>query len=139
MNSIEIFSGAGGLAKGLELAGTTHRAFIEWNANACNTLRRNYDKELVFEGDVRKFSFDAYKDKDGVPVIDTMWFSVVAWEGKNIKDLHKLGAGLPIEVTGRVRSRTYTSSDGEERRIHEVVASKITFIDPETTLAPSMY
>ena len=81
----------------------------------------------------------AYKDKDGVPVIDTMWSSVVAWEGKNIKDLHKLGAGLPIEVTGRVRSRTYTSSDGEERRIHEVVASKITFIDPETTLAPSMY
>ena len=64
MNSIEIFSGAGGLAKGLELAGTTHRAFIEWNANACNTLRKNYDKELVFEGDVRKFSFDAYKDKD---------------------------------------------------------------------------
>ena len=64
MNSIEIFSGAGGLAKGLELAGTTHRAFVEWNANACNTLRMNYDKELVFEGDVRKFSFDAYKDKN---------------------------------------------------------------------------
>ena len=68
MNSIEIFSGAGGLAKGLELAGTTHKAFIEWNANACNTLRMNYDKELVYEGDVRNFSFADYKDK-GVDII----------------------------------------------------------------------
>ena len=63
MNSIEIFSGAGGLAKGLELAGTTHQAFIEWNADACNTLRMNYDKDIIFEGDVRNFSFDDYKNR----------------------------------------------------------------------------
>ena len=63
MNSIEIFSGAGGLAKGLELAGTTHQAFIEWNADACNPVRRNYDKDIIFEGDVRNFSFADYRDK----------------------------------------------------------------------------
>ena len=68
MNSIEIFSGAGGLAKGLELAGTKHQAFIEWNADACNTLRMNYDKDIVFQGDVRDFSFADYKDK-GVDII----------------------------------------------------------------------
>lgn len=64
MNSIEIFSGAGGLAKGLELAGSRHQAFVEWNANACNTLRSNYDKSLVHEGDIRLFSFADYKDVD---------------------------------------------------------------------------
>lgn len=64
MNSIEIFSGAGGLAKGLELAGTTHLAFIEWNADACNTLRENYDKSFVFQGDIRDFSFANYKNKN---------------------------------------------------------------------------
>ena len=48
MNSIEIFSGAGGLAKGLELAGTNHQAFIEWNADACNTLRMNYDRDIIY-------------------------------------------------------------------------------------------
>ena len=64
MNSIEIFSGAGGLAKGLELAGTKHKAFVEWNADACNTLRKNYDSNLVFEGDVRDFSFSDYHDVD---------------------------------------------------------------------------
>ena len=68
MNSIEIFSGAGGLAKGLELAGTKHQAFIEWNADACNTLRMNYDKDIIFQGDVRDFSFSDYKDK-GVDII----------------------------------------------------------------------
>ena len=68
MNSIEIFSGAGGLAKGLELAGTKHQAFIEWNADACNTLRMNYDRNIIFQGDVRDFDFANYKDK-GVDII----------------------------------------------------------------------
>ncbi len=68
LNSIEIFSGAGGLAKGLELAGTKHQAFVEWNADACNTLRMNYNKDIIFQGDVRDFSFEAYKDK-GVDII----------------------------------------------------------------------
>ena len=68
MNSIEIFSGAGGLAKGLELAGTKHQAFIEWNADACNTLRMNYDKDIIFQGDVRDFSFTDYKDT-GVDIV----------------------------------------------------------------------
>ena len=68
MNSIEIFSGAGGLAKGLELAGTRHQAFIEWNADACNTLRMNYDRNIIFQGDVRDFSFADYADK-GIDII----------------------------------------------------------------------
>lgn len=64
MNSIEIFSGAGGLAKGLELAGAKHNAFVEWNSDACNTLRKNFDAQKVFECDVRDFHFDNYSDVD---------------------------------------------------------------------------
>ncbi len=64
MNSIELFSGAGGLAKGLELAGVKHRAFIEWNSDACNTLRLNFESEKVFEGDVRNFDFSSCSDVD---------------------------------------------------------------------------
>lgn len=64
MNSIEIFSGAGGLAKGLELAGMKHNAFVEWNADACDTLRHNYKSELVYEGDIRDFKFNDYADID---------------------------------------------------------------------------
>ena len=64
MNSIEIFSGAGGLAKGLELAGASHKAFVEYNTSACMTLRRNYNPSIVYEGDVRNFNFCQYKDVD---------------------------------------------------------------------------
>ena len=64
MNSIELFSGAGGLAKGLELAGAEHCVFVEWNADACNTLRLNFESDKVFEGDVRNFKFSDYSDVD---------------------------------------------------------------------------
>lgn len=64
MNSIEMFSGAGGLAKGLELAGANHLAFIEWNEYACKTLRANYSPQDVFEVDARSFPFSSYNDVD---------------------------------------------------------------------------
>lgn len=64
INGIEIFSGAGGLATGLELSGVTHNALVEWNPDACNTLRHNYDERLIFEGDIRNFDFSVHTDVD---------------------------------------------------------------------------
>lgn len=57
MKSLELFSGAGGLAKGLELSGFEHSAYVEFNSHACRTLRTNFDESLVFEGDVRNYDF----------------------------------------------------------------------------------
>lgn len=64
INSLELFSGAGGLAKGLELAGATHQAFVELNNNACKTLRVNHLPEIIFETDVRKFNFRNFSNID---------------------------------------------------------------------------
>ncbi|MBK9991469.1 MAG: DNA cytosine methyltransferase [Verrucomicrobia bacterium] len=57
MKSLELFSGAGGLAKGLELAGFEHSAFVEFNPHACASLRLNFAPAKVFEGDIRNFDF----------------------------------------------------------------------------------
>ena len=57
MTCLELFSGCGGLAKGLELAGLEHRAFVEFNKWACRSLRANFDPDLVHETDVRRFDF----------------------------------------------------------------------------------
>ena len=57
MRSLELFSGCGGLAKGLEQAGFEHCAFIEFNKWACKSLRANFNPMLVHETDVRKFDF----------------------------------------------------------------------------------
>ena len=64
MTCLELFSGCGGLAKGLELAGFEHRAFVEFNKWACKSLRENFEPALVHEMDVRKFDFRSVGEVD---------------------------------------------------------------------------
>ncbi|HUY09461.1 MAG TPA: DNA cytosine methyltransferase [Candidatus Dormibacteraeota bacterium] len=59
LRSLELFAGAGGMALGLEAAGFTHRALVEWDHNACATLRANaggaarWASGAVLENDAR--------------------------------------------------------------------------------------
>lgn len=64
MKTLEIFSGAGGLAKGLELSGFEHAAFVEFNKHACNSLYENFNPERVFFGDIKDFNFDNLEQID---------------------------------------------------------------------------
>ena len=66
MKSLEIFSGAGGLAKGLELAGFQHSAFVEFNKHACASLHENFDPKKVYFGDIKDYDLSAL---DGVDVV----------------------------------------------------------------------
>ena len=66
MKSLEIFSGAGGLAKGLELAGFQHSAFVEFNKHACSSLYENFDAGKVFFGDIKDFDLQTLNDVDVV-------------------------------------------------------------------------
>ena len=61
MRSFEIFSGAGGLAKGLELAGFEHAAFVEFNKHACASLSANFAPDKVFFGDIKDFDLQHLK------------------------------------------------------------------------------
>jgi DNA (cytosine-5)-methyltransferase 1 len=58
VNCLELFSGAGGLAKGLEFSGLKHSALVEVNNYACASLRENFDAEKVFFGDIKNFNLD---------------------------------------------------------------------------------
>jgi DNA (cytosine-5)-methyltransferase 1 len=65
LTSVELFAGAGGLALGTSLAGFSHKAVVEIDHNACNTIRANQERKLkpvvdwpLFEADVTKFPFD---------------------------------------------------------------------------------
>lgn len=57
MKSVELFSGAGGLALGLERAGFESVALVERDPDACATLRLNRPNWNVLEADVRKIEF----------------------------------------------------------------------------------
>lgn len=71
LTSVEICTGAGGQALGLERAGYEHLAVVEIDKDACNTLRLNRPSWNVIEGDLRNFSASPYKGVDllagGVP------------------------------------------------------------------------
>lgn len=64
MRSVELFAGAGGLAIGMGNAGFRHSAVLEWDHDACETLRANQrhgveavDHWPIHEGDARKFDY----------------------------------------------------------------------------------
>lgn len=57
MRSLELFSGAGGLALGLEKAGFHSIALVERDKNACATLRHNRPNWNVLSDDVRNIHF----------------------------------------------------------------------------------
>ncbi|SFV15418.1 DNA cytosine methyltransferase [Pseudoduganella namucuonensis] len=72
LQSIELFAGAGGLALGFSGHGVTHRAVVEWNPHACQTIRNNKRENVapvshwpdVTEGDVRGFRYEGLQGVD---------------------------------------------------------------------------
>lgn len=67
MKSIELFAGAGGLALATANAGFDHVAVLEWDQNACDTIRRNKCARLrhvrdwdVIQGDVCSYDFNQH-------------------------------------------------------------------------------
>lgn len=64
MKSLELFSGLGGLAKGLEISGFEHVKFVESNHDACNSLRENFNENLIYEGDIRNFDATPFRGID---------------------------------------------------------------------------
>jgi C-5 cytosine-specific DNA methylase len=69
VKSVELFAGAGGLALGTAEAGLRHKTVIEWDENACKTLRRNHDDGVkhvrdwnIVQGDVREYDFLQHRD-----------------------------------------------------------------------------
>lgn len=60
---IELFAGAGGTALGMENAGLNHILLNELDKNAAATLRYNFGKNIVIEGDVHGMDFCSYRDK----------------------------------------------------------------------------
>src|SRR3954466_15222898 len=70
-SSLELCAGAGGQALGLERAGFSHEALVEYEPPACEKLPLNRPKWNTIEADVRQFDATPYHGVDlvagGVP------------------------------------------------------------------------
>ena len=68
LRALELFTGAGGLALGTHAAGFRHAALLDWNREACATLRENIRHDTVsgvsawtvVEGDVRSCDYASF-------------------------------------------------------------------------------
>ena len=77
---------------------------------------------------VARFSLatnEYYKDAKGEKQTETNWHTVVAW-GKTAEIIEKFVAkGKEVGVAGKLKTRTYTTDDGNQRYVTELVADEI--------------
>lgn len=70
----------------------------------------------------------AYRGQDGCCIIETQWHNITVWEGNNIHDVDQLKKGDAVEVIGRLKNQRYTSADGTEHSIVEILAHTVSVI-----------
>ena len=77
---------------------------------------------------VARFSLatnENYKDSKGEKQTDTNWHAIVAW-GKTAEIIEKyVIKGKEVGIVGKLKTRTYTTEDGNQRYVTEVEANEI--------------
>lgn len=64
-----------------------------------------------------------YKDKNGDKQTTTEWHSIVLWEHDKL--IPYLSAGTKVYVEGEIRYRTYTTKEGIDKSITEILVTDI--------------
>ena len=66
-----------------------------------------------------------YKDSNGEKQTDTNWHTIVAW-GKVAEIIEKyVTKGKEIGISGKLKTRSYETKDGNQRYVTEVEANEI--------------
>ncbi len=72
-----------------------------------------------------------YKTRDGNAVTETTWMNVTAWQNRDMPDFSRITKGMPVHVTGRIRSSKYTTAEGIDKQFYEIMANRIDFLNEE--------
>lgn len=72
---------------------------------------------------------ERWKGRDGAQGERTEWHRVVAWGATGEAASRHLAKGSKAYVEGRLQTRQWEDRDGEKRRVVEVVASHVVFLD----------
>lgn len=101
---------------------------IEVRGNVGNIrIFNNEDSQMASFSVVTNY---LYKGRGGDAVVETMWFNVVAWTGKQtLRDFNELKKGMQVHVIGRMRDREYSGADGGIRHVTEIVAAKVAIVE----------
>ena len=74
-----------------------------------------------------------YTNNQGEKIQNTDWHQVVAW-GKTADILEKYTAkGSEIGLQGKIKTRSYTTEDGNQRYVTEIVADEVLLMGSKPT------
>ena len=74
-----------------------------------------------------------YANKFDRPVEETTWHNVTAWESDSVS-FNGLVKGAVVHVVGRIRHKKYTTQDGNERYVMEILAGNLEVIPDEDSV-----
>jgi single stranded DNA-binding protein (ssb) len=74
-------------------------------------------------------AFDRNYQKDGEWQQDTSFIDVVVWSKRGEQCAEYLHKGSPVLVEGYLHTRSYVDSNNQNRKITEIVAFKISFLE----------
>jgi single-strand DNA-binding protein len=72
-----------------------------------------------------------YTTADGERKQETEWFTVVCWNKLAEQCNQFLTKGRLVYAEGRLRTRTWETSDGQKHYRTEVIANRVTFLDKQ--------
>lgn len=101
-------------------------------------LTRDVDLRYIPSGTpVAKLSlaFDRSYQKDGEWQQETSYIDVIVWSKRGEQCSEYLHKGSPILVEGYLKTRSYVDKENNNRKITEIVANKISFLE-KTFSAP---
>jgi len=78
----------------------------------------------------------SYTASDGERRQETEWFTIVAWNQLAEQCNQFLVKGKKVYVEGRLKSNTWTTTDGQTRFRNEIIANRVLFLDRTPREAP---
>lgn len=75
---------------------------------------------------------ETFKNRKGELHEETVWHSIIAWNGKNIPDFSQIKKGSYLHVSGRIKPVQYQTKNGTERHTYEIIAVSIKLLDRES-------
>jgi single-strand DNA-binding protein len=107
---------------------SVNKVILVGNLGADPEVRYTQGGQAVTE--LRMATSEQWTDKDGQRQERTEWHAVSVW-GKTAELCGQyLAKGRKVYVEGRLESREYTDKEGIKRKVWEVRADKVTFLDP---------
>ncbi|MBN1327738.1 MAG: single-stranded DNA-binding protein [Candidatus Cloacimonetes bacterium] len=74
-------------------------------------------------------AFDRNYQKDGEWQQETSYIDVVVWSKKGEQCAESLHKGSPVIIEGYLKTRTYQDKDNQNRKVTEIIASKVNFLE----------